>query len=280
MANVEVVSSAAVEGDEEFLDFYLGSTQEEAEETYYLFSNILNIISDAYAKNTGVDQEDLFGAALEGLARAKRDWNPSLGKCSFKSYAMFRMKTGMNTACRKKSVITIPEYIRVAHTYITNIKTILEGYNEEAQDIAYVLRNADSNYIDVIHAVDRERLKLELNKLEKLAKNSGVPYTNLIKRAEYIPTDYYLSDDMSQEELWQAERRRMAAALMVSKLQDKMTDSEIHITNGIMAGKSYGEIGRTHDPKRSIAWVKQQLDKMRERFTNDDNNRCSIREKT
>lgn len=269
MSRVDVESTKYQEAaPEEFLPYYLGTTQEEAEETYNLFSNLLNIMSFAYAKHTGIDPGDLFAAALEGLARAKRDWDEDRGNCSFKSYATLRIKTAMNDCCRKfKSIVSIPEYIRVAHTYITNIKTILEGYGESPEVISYVLNHNNTSSIGKIHDKDEGRILSELDKLKRLAKNSGVPYSNLIKNAEYVPTDYYLNDEMSQEELQEAERRRLAAALVVSKLQDKMTESELHVANGIMVGKSYGEIGRTHNPKRSIAWVAKTLDSMKEKFS-------------
>lgn len=265
---IDIVSTGTFKKEEEeFLDFYLGETQEEAEETYHNFSKLLNIVSYSYSMNTGIEQSELFGAALEGLARAKRDWDHTRGNCTFKSYAMLRIKTAMHECCRKnKSIVSIPEYIRVANIYIRNIKTILEGYNEPPESIERIIRHRDARGVVRIHKVDKARLEAELDKLGRLASNCGVPYLNLIKRAEFVPTDAYFDDTMTQEEMYEAERRRMAAALMVSKLQDKMTPTELHIANGIMAGKSYGEIGRTHDPKRSIAWVQQQIEKMREKF--------------
>ena len=260
MSRIDIVSTTTRdEVSEDFLPFYLGETMEEAEETYSLFSNLLNIIAFSYSKHTGIDPGDLFAAGLEGLARAKRDWDETKGNCSFRSFAVLKIKTSMNECCRKlKSIVSIPEYIRVAHLYITNIKTLLEGYGEAPESIDYSLKNS---------ILLTSKLHYEFDKLKKLAKNSGVPYLNLIKNAEHVPTDYYLNEDMSQDELQEAERRRLAAALVVSKLQDKMTASELHVANGIMAGKSYGEIGRTHDPKRSIAWVQKTLENMKEKFT-------------
>lgn len=252
---------------EEFPTYYLGDTLEEAEENYTNFSAFIKLISNSYAYNTGVDAAEMFSAAVDGLGRAVRDWDPDRSKGKFRTYATFRIRTSLNDCIRRnKSMVVIPEYIRVAHLYITNIKTILEMYDEPLENTNYTLNHVSTSHLSKIHRVDIRRIKLELDKLVKLAKNSKVPYSNLIERSEYVPIDSYLNDDMTQAELYEAERRRMAAALMVSKLQDKMTEEELHVANGIIAGKSYGEIGRTYTPKRSIAWVQSKLSDMKEKF--------------
>lgn len=267
MSKIDLISSTPLEESEDFLSYYLGDTQEDAEETYTSFAPFLNMISSSYSNLTGIDAGEMFSAAVDGLARAKRDWDPERSNGSFRTYATFRIRTSLNTCIRKnKSMVAIPEYIRVAHVYITNVKTILEMYGEEPHKISYILKRGTVDNIDKIHKVDYIRIEKEFEKLSKLAKNSGVPYRNLVERAEYVPIDSYLHDDLAQDEMYEAERRRMAAALMVSKLQDKMTEEEIHVANGIIAGKSYGEIGRTHVPKRSIAWVQNQLNNMKEKF--------------
>jgi DNA-directed RNA polymerase specialized sigma subunit len=268
MGRIDVIEEKHHESAKEvFLPYYLGETQEEAEETYHLFSNLLNIIASAYSNLTGIDKGDLFADGLTGLARAKRDWDPDRGDCKFRNWAILKIKTAMNDCCRRnKSIVTIPEYIRVANIYINNIKTILGAYGETEENIRYALRHGTVSHIRSINKLDFERLNSELSKLDTLSKNSKVPHKNLIKRAEYVPTDAYLDDGMTQEEMETAEKRRMVAALVVSKLQDRMTPSELHVANGIMAGKSYEEIGRTHIPPRSIAWVTKQLDSMRNKF--------------
>lgn len=266
MGRVDFINSSPSKS-EEFLPFYLGETQEEAEQNYKAFNSFISLISSSYAANTGIDPGEMFGAAIDGLARAARDWDPDRGG-SFRTYATFRIRTALNECIRKNnSVVTIPEYIRVAHVYITNIKTILELYGEPSEVMSYSLKHQTFENIGKLNKVDRLRLEKELAKLQTLAKNSKVPYLNLIERSEYVPVDAYLHDDLSQNEMYEAERRRMAAALMVSKLQEKMTPEELYVANGIIAGKSYGEIGRTHTPKRSIAWVRQQLDNMKEKFS-------------
>ena len=269
MTRIDIVSTTPVDsGQEIFLPYYLGETPEEAEETYSEFSWLMGVMASSYAKNTGTSVEDFFGEAITGLARAKRDWDPTRGGCKFKTFAILKMKNALNESCRKHgSIVTVPYYVRTAHTYITNVKTILEGYGMTPQNVRkYALITGIMPWLHDLPKSEMERVQEELDKLKRLAKNSKVKYKTLIERGEFIPSDMTYDESMSQEELFKREQRRLAAALMVSKLEDHMTYEELHVARGIMAGHSYGEIGRTHDPKRSIAWVLSVVNKMRDKF--------------
>jgi len=269
MSKIDIISSEAVKEDQEsFLPYYLGETPEEAEETYNEFSWLLNTMAHAYAKNSSLPAEDYFAEAITGLARAKRDWDPTRGGCKFKTFAILKMKNALNESCRKHgSIVVVPYYVRTAHTYITNVKTILEGYGMTPENVKKcALDTGTMPWLHDLPKSEQERVQEELNKLKRLAKNSKVQYKNLVERGEFIPMDMSYDEGMSQEELFKREQRRLAAALMVSKLEDHMTDEELHVARGIMAGHSYGEIGRTHDPKRSIAWVLGVINKMRDKF--------------
>jgi len=270
MTKIDIVSTTPVDEEHEaFLPYYLGDSPEDAEDTYKLFSNLLAIMASAYASHTNDDLEDYFAEAIKGLARAKRDWDPTRGGCQFKTFAILKIKNALNECYRKsKSIVPIPHYVRVAHTYITNIKTIMEGYDISRTNIKYVLDGGHMPPLEIIAEVDYQRIISEQGKLENLSKNSGVSMENLVGRGEYVPSDMAYDESMSQEQLYVREQQRLAAALMVSKLEDRMTDEELHVARGIMAGHSYGEIGRTHDPKRSIAWVSNKVNEMREKFTN------------
>ena len=269
MTKIDIISSVPIEeGQEAFLAYYLGATPEEAEETYNEFSWLLNIMAQAYAKNSSLPAEDYFAEAITGLARAKRDWDPTRGECKFKTFATLKMKNALNECYRKHgSIVTIPYYVRTAHTYITNVRTILEGYDMTPQKVRkFVLNTGLMPWLEDLPESEMMRVQEELDKLRRLAKNSKVPYKTLIERSEFIPLDMAYDESMSQEELFAREQRRLAAALMVSKLEDHMTNEELHVARGIMAGHSYGEIGRTHDPKRSIAWVLDKVNEMRDKF--------------
>ncbi|RLI66038.1 MAG: hypothetical protein DRO67_01790, partial [Candidatus Asgardarchaeum californiense] len=56
------------------------------------------------------------------------------------------------------------------------------------------------------------------------------------------------------------------AAFLVSKLKDYMNETELSIAEGIMTNKTYKEIGNAQIPSKSASWVKQQLDKMKNKF--------------
>jgi len=272
MTKIDIVSTTPVETEQEgFLPYYLGDTPEDAEETYVVFSKLLGVMSSSYADHANGLLSDYFGEAVKGLARAKRDWDPTRGECKFKTFAILKIKNALNEYCRRNSsIVNIPHYIRVAHTYITNIKTIMEGYNIAQENIDFVFNGGScpAFAFDLFAEKDYARIESELDKLKNLCKNSGIKLSDLVKRAEYVPSDMAYDESMSQDALHNREKRRLAAALVVSKLEDSMTPAELHVAHGIMAGHSYGEIGRTHDPKRSIAWVQKKVDEMRNKFQN------------
>jgi RNA polymerase sigma factor (sigma-70 family) len=268
MSKIDIISSTSVDDAEEnFLPFYLGNTPEEAEETYSSFSWLLSIMASNYATNTDILMEDYFAEAITGLARAKRDWDPTRGGCKFQTFAILKIKNALNEYYRKNSrIVNIPAYVRTAHTYITNIKTILEGYNMHPEGIKFVLEKDHLIKFGAMANKDFIRVLEELEKLNRLIRNCELDRINLIKRAEFVPSDMSYDESMTQEELYDRQRQRLAAALVVSKLEDSMTPTELHIAQGIMAGKTFAEIGRTHDPKRSIAWVQDRVNEMREKF--------------
>jgi DNA-directed RNA polymerase sigma subunit (sigma70/sigma32) len=272
MGNIDLISSTTLEEEQEsFLPYYLGDTPEEAEETYETFSWLLGIMAGAYADSTDISLEDYFGEAVTGLARAKRDWDPTRGGCQFKTFAIMKIKNSLNEYCRKNSsIVKVPHYVRVANTYVTNIKTIFEGLGIPEEYLRMTLEKGEQHRDRAISDADSKMLDKELKKLKTLAKNSEVTLENLVKRAEFIPTDMSYDESMTQEQLHVREQRRLAAALMVSKLEDQMTEDELHVAHGIMAGKSYAEIGRTHPKKYSIAWVQKKVNEMREKFQRKD----------
>lgn len=268
MTRIDIISSEPVDDNQEnFLPYYLGSTPEEAEDTYSAWSDLLGLMASGYANNSDTNLEDYFAEAITGLARAKRDWDPTRGGCQFRTFAVLKIKNALNECCRKKgSIVDVPYYVRTAHTYITNVKAIMEGLGIPDSFVRKTLTTGDQHRDRSMSDVDSDRIMSELAKLKRLAKNSKVQYKKLVKRGEFIPSDMSYDESMSQEELHKREQRRLAAALIVSKLEDHMTNEELHVARGIMAGHSYKEIGRTHDPKRSIAWVQNKVDKMGIKF--------------
>ena len=97
MTRIDIVSTKPVDEEQEtFLPYYLGDTPEDAEETYSSFSGLLGIMANAYSTFSKDDLEDYFGEAVRGLARAKRDWDPTRGGCQFKTFAILKIKNALN----------------------------------------------------------------------------------------------------------------------------------------------------------------------------------------
>lgn len=263
MANLDIITKSPVDEKEEFLSYYLGNTPEEAEKTFEEFSSLLNRIAGSHAKLTGLDKGDLFGTALTGLAKAKRDFDPSRSD-NFRSFAMFKIKSALNEFYRKnKTIVSIPAYVKTANNYINAIKFILRGCSME--DVQEVLYNGQLE--KGLPIVQIEACGKYLRQLKKLAKNVKVPYQRLVSRSEYVPSEVVFCDGGDVTKEWFArERELLAAAIFVSKLKDRMTDDELYVAEGVMDGKGYVEIGGTHYPRRSVAWVRLQLDNMREKF--------------
>ena len=265
MSKYDVISSSPVE-DELFLEYFLGNSLEEAEELYLNYENSLNYMASSYAMWAGLDKGDLFGAGLTGLARAVRDFDPNRGG-RFHNFAVRKIKNAMNEHCRVyKGVITVPVYIRTAHTHIRNIKGLLEAYAVDPYEISECLaKGYVSSNIYLVKA-DWKRIDSEFEKLENVAKNFNIKYDTLIEQAEFIPTELSFDESMTQEEMHERNNRLVGAALLVSKLKDHMTDQELFIADSIMEGKTYEEIGDEMNPPVSKARVKQILNEMKDKF--------------
>ena len=267
MPKIDFISSEPIEEKEKFLPYYLGATPKEAEQTYEHWSWLLGIMASNFHYNSEMSLEDLYAEAITGLARAKRDWDPTRGGCTFQTFVTLKVKNALNEACRRNnSIVSIPHYVRVAHTYITNIKTIYEGYGIPDDFFRKTIITTDQHRDRALADKDSERVSAELKKLKKLVYNTGVTAERMLERAEFVPSDMSYDETMTQGELHKREQQRLAAALAVSKLEDQMSEDELHVARGIMAGHSYGEIGRTHPNKYSIAWVQKTVRKMREKF--------------
>ena len=94
------------------------------------------------------------------------------------------------------------------------------------------------------------------------AKRAKVDYEKFIERILLLPTDA----DYSEQSIMDDSRHQemMEAALVVDKLKHHMTDDELTICNGIMADKSYEQIGS--EMGRSKGWVSLQLSQLKERI--------------
>ncbi|MGD9158324.1 MAG: hypothetical protein PVG39_07970 [Desulfobacteraceae bacterium] len=261
MSKISIVSTESGK-KEEFLQYYLGDTVEEAEETYLEYESLARKIANSYARTTNISPDDFFAEALTGLARAKRDWEPGRSaNYKFKNFAVRKMRDALNAYCRKNnSIVSVPSYVKIASTYIHNIKNVLEKYGINL-GIEEVI---DGDGIDVLE--DSDFMKGEIYKLRKLAENSGVSINNIIERAEFIPSSILYEEGITDSELSGREGSRLAAAIIVGKMEDQMTTAELHVARGIMNGESYAEIGKSYEPSRSVSWVQQILYGLRKKF--------------
>lgn len=252
---------------EEFLPFFLGNTEEEAEQNYKTFSKTLNKMARAYSRCSGLEEEDLFGASLTGLARALRDYDETRTD-NFFVYAHYRIRSVLNEYCfRNKSVVAVPAYVAFAHGHLNKIRNILIKYPGGDESFKSVL--FDEDLLDGMKIPTKERslCKEALLHLRTLSKNSGVSYNDLVERAEYVPLNVSFEESyMTTEDFEERDIKQIQTTALISTIRDKMTPKERSIADGILMGKTYDEIGAEQNPPRSAAWVRKQLNNVKQRI--------------
>ena len=94
--NYEIISStdAGNHPSEKFPNYLLGDSLSEAEDTYLKFEKYINNLSNMYASASGIEKSELFGDAILALGKAKRDFDPRIGK--FVPFAKFLIMDAMN----------------------------------------------------------------------------------------------------------------------------------------------------------------------------------------
>jgi RNA polymerase sigma factor (sigma-70 family) len=250
---------------EDFLSDFLGNTTEESKETYERFKKILNNLAFSYAVSTGLPKSDLFGEAVIGLARAKRDFDPTRSD-DFKIFAITKMKDALREYVRSSSAsVVIPAYLKSANSYVRKIEDVLKQKdftNEEISDYLTEGKHEEKIPKDV---------KLICNELstnlKNIAKRSKVSVDKLIDRARFVPIDTALSKEHLSEaakERQVREEAKMHAALLVDKLKKYMSEEEIQIAEGIMMGETHDEIAKTLGMTRPA--ISQKLKGLRNRL--------------
>ncbi len=238
--------------------FFLGNSQEEAEQVYKSFQRILNKVSSSYAISTGLDKNDLFGEALKGLSCAKRDYDPTRGSTSFKAFALFKINDKLNEYVRRFiSSVTIPAYIKRANRQIYKLKVLLKHCDKKMLETALQTGRLQ---------IDQGELQLKgdilLNNLKKEAKRASISFKALVNRSEFIPIDTYY-DESSSYTFEQTSDTLLKKAL-VHKLMEYMNKTELEISNAIMKGKSTTEIAK--DFGKSVGWVSKAIKTMRSKL--------------
>lgn len=240
---------------------FLADTPEEAERIFKKYSVLLNGLSYTYSVSTGVEKGELFGEAVLGLADALKGFNEALG-FSFKTYAVRVIKDRLNHYVRKNTYTTyVPAYIKRANRILRNIKHILH-IDQDALDS--LIEHDELRKIDVDEGVHKELHRL-LDLIHREAERANIDDATLMKRAEHIPFDVELTDDLIQERYKEEKTERdLEIALFVDKLKEYMDEVELSIAEGIMDDKTYEQIANEHGKTR--AWVKIKLTKLKKKL--------------
>jgi RNA polymerase sigma factor (sigma-70 family) len=215
--------------NKDFLPYLLGNSEEEAAQTFLDYQNLLNKMAYSYSEATGIDKGDLFGEAITGLAKAKRDHDTN--KASLSTYAFMVITDTLNDYARRNSmVVSLPSYVRKAHGIIERIKGLLNSHNLIFE--AVITESSENIPEDI-----RINYDYLVEKLNNAANRASIDTKELIKRAEFIPISAEFKDDKLETETL------ASSEALVSELKTLMTDEEWFISQGIMEGKTYDEIG-------------------------------------
>lgn len=218
---------------------FLAESVEDAERVYCEFSPLLNSMSYAYHKNTGLDKADLFGEGLMGLAKAIRDFDPDRGS-NFNTYAIFRIKDAMNKLVRElNSPVKIPSYIKKANALICELKNYLT-YDNECIIVDKIPMDSTTKPI--------------LAKLNNYAKRSGLCLKTLMERAEYLPNSCeYVENRQTSEKV-------VFDKILVNELKEHMTEKELIVVEGFLNGKNFSTVSA--ECGKSPSWAQNTFDRM------------------
>lgn len=240
--------------------YFLGDTNEEAEEMYTSFEGILNGIAYTYSVSTGIDKYDLFGEGIIYLGEAVKSYDPTKN-ASFKTYAINRIKDGLNRYISVGvAMVSVPTYIKTAHNNIKKIGNELEKLEIDKRKIRLFLDTGDTKHIEI-----NNKCEEIINKLENTAKRACVTLKTLINRAESIPIDIEFNEQSIGHATLFDNENQNNAVLLVDKIKTLMTPEELIISKGIMEDKTYEEIGKMLGGQTSSS-VCQKIRKMRIRF--------------
>lgn len=253
----DIVGKTEVKSDEKFPEFFLSDTKEEAEKMYREFKRTIGILSENYARATGIDKWDLFGQAMFGLARAKRDFEANRSD-NFKSFAIIKIKDALNEHVRSFSTtISIPMYLKKSKRHLSILKEMVSIEHFTMNELVKFMESADDKIKDKIRKI--------VEFLRRSADRASTPFEEYIERIELLPS--YVDADMSrvEEHTHSETENRLQAVMMVEKLKQHMTDEEKKISSLVMEGMTYKEIGERLNGK-SHTWVLNKLKAMKEKF--------------
>jgi RNA polymerase sigma factor (sigma-70 family) len=261
----DVVKESQIEAYEELPKCFLADTPEAAEKLYKDYYTLLNNISYTYSISTNIDKSDLFGEALIGLARAKRDFDPTRSD-NFRAFAIYKIKWALNEYVRKNSrSVVMPAYIRNANRHLDSLK---ESFELWGLDTKYLYSAIETGVLDMPWAKEslvKDKILAKFDLLVKGAKRAGITVKELVARAEYVPTDVPYDEYATCVEMLEEQTRQLSLSLKVKDIKKRLTPTEIRVCEGIMEDKTYEEIAAEFG--KTAPWVNQQLDKIRGRLS-------------
>ena len=130
--------------------------------------------------------EDLIMAGCIGLLRARRDYKPERSD-NFKGYATMCIIGEMYTHCLgNMTSISIPTHIAKASAYINKIERVLSsvGSFQGREEVDAVLLNYNHELEELLEASTLAKVKYNKDRIESIARNSGLDYAALAKLAK------------------------------------------------------------------------------------------------
>ncbi len=252
----DILNHKVVERPEDMPKHFLADTLKEAEALYKEFEQLLNGLSYNYSVATGMDRADLFGEALIGLARAKRDWNPKRSK-DFKTYALYRVRDALAEYARKnKMSVCIPSYVKKANSNLKTLETLCKRNNIE---LNLVLINHEIP--QCLSTADALLCATLIKNLINASNRARVDYKKFVERIRYMSKEVTYTDNTPVD--FDRYQELLETALIVKKLETYMTKEELEICKGIMEDKSYTQIAR--DMHTNIDRVKRTFGKFRKK---------------
>ena len=234
----DILSKKSIKRSEELLPYFFADTPQKAEVIYNKYNKLLNVLASRYAVTTNIPKSDLFGEALIGLAKACKNWDPNRSS-DFKIYAIYRIKDELNEYVRNNmTVVTIPSYIKKANSHLNEIKSICKRY-----DIDHAIILVDQDIPDNLREVDAIRLTNLVLFIIRAAKRACIEYNEFLTKIEILPQNMAL-DDFDEDVVNSAYENRIEATLIVEKLKGMMDPITLAICEGIMADKSFDQIGK------------------------------------
>ena len=210
--------------DERFLACFLADKEEEAAALYKEYKRLISHLAWQFSTRSGVDAQDLFEEGLIGLARAKRDFDPTRArnkdlKKAFHIFAVFMIRNALREAVYAyETPVPVPAYLKESNYYYAKMLEALEGTDIDYEAKLALTEEADTEPedfgVEKPHSIVVGKFK---NKLRRRARASEITYEELVKRAVSIPrrkfTDIYRPEFSEAVEEFDDERLDKQASL-------------------------------------------------------------------